>query len=88
MFHTLSQIDKARIKLRSRELDWRIKELTEKIQRHQRDPDYQRSLHDWRKELLDARVERATGVSLHPAPRASRGIEYATRWRGIPQKSS
>jgi hypothetical protein len=60
---TLTRVDRARIRLRTQELDWRTKELKSKIQRHERDPDYRHSLIDWRKELLEARVEQMTGIA-------------------------
>jgi hypothetical protein len=51
---------KAWARLRAHELDDRIATLARNIQRHERDPDYRRSLNDWRRQLMEYRLERSS----------------------------
>jgi hypothetical protein len=55
----LTNTDKARVQLRRHELDIRIETLTSNIYRHEFDPDFRRSVINWRRELMDAKLERA-----------------------------
>lgn len=51
---------KAWAKLRAHELDERIATLSRNIERHERDPDYRRSLNDWRRQLMEFKLELST----------------------------
>ena len=54
----LSSNDQKRMQLRRRELNYRIQDLTKLIRQHERDPDFFRSVSGWRRELIDARLEK------------------------------
>lgn len=54
----LSVNDRARARLRARELDGRIADLSRLVRAHGSDPDFGRSLVGWRRELMDSRLER------------------------------
>jgi hypothetical protein len=61
----LSKNEKLRMKLRGHELNIRIETLSRHIKNHAGDPDFRRSLVAWRRELMDAKLERAgSGLSL------------------------
>jgi hypothetical protein len=53
----LSNTDKAHVRLRRHELNIRCETLRRNIYRHEFDPDFRRSLKDWRLELLESKQE-------------------------------
>jgi hypothetical protein len=61
----LSAVDKARMKLHRYELDERIETLSRNIYVHEFNADFTRSVLDWRRELMDAKLERAALLSAH-----------------------